>query len=197
VIPRHLLFCAFLCACGAHPEDDTPQGVETTLELNFTVVGNDADGDGTVIDIVSVNVSPDDPWTSFRDTINEDFGGMPSDITLEDATLSILDSSSGVTDLGDVFNGPVAYRIRMDGSGNTHSLAVADIRETSTATSIDNFALEFDYSTIGSNEQIQIIAGSIGIRFVGQGSDDFRRTSKRAELAATLTFRATPPMPSE
>lgn len=163
------------------------------LELEFQIRGQDADGDGTVVDQAPIDLGDDAPWRLFADRIASDFGGSPGDLKLHAVSMRLVDTSEGVQDLGDVFNGPVAFRLRTSSTQSEYNLAVADIRAANEATSLSDFIIEFDYQTIAESEREAIVAGQMSALFVGQASDEFRDSGAVAMLSARLEFGATAP----
>ncbi len=181
------LALAVLVSCG-----DSDSSVRTSLELRISLSGQQVDGDGTLVDEQAIDLADGSAWRVFSEAIDTEFAGQPEALRLEQVSIELLDSSQGVLDLGDVFNGPIAFRFQTT-SQTQYSLAVADIRAASQASVLNDFLIEFNYPIIDSTEQALLLAGQMQTLFVGQAGEEFRDSASIAELSARLDFVATPP----
>ena len=199
---RWFVYIALLGACGdgsiSNPLAEAgpvsgPDMVEATITLEFQARGYESDGDGTLTDQHSM--SQESQWRTFSSEIDAAFGDLPGDLELQSVVLELLPSSQGVSVLGDIFNGPVGFKFRTTGTGETYSLAVIDVRQESTATEVADFLLDFRYHLIGEIDREQIVGGGTQALFVGQANRQFERTNRVGDLRVSFHFRAFKPLP--
>lgn len=146
---------------------------------------NDLDGDGTAVDQVTIT----DEWTAFITDARDSLGGDPTDIRVTSAVLRLEPSSSNVSNLGEVFNGPIVFRIEMTGSSREYNLAEGVLQTGDPATSAE-LGPRFDYSRVDDADVTALLDGAFRVVFIGQASDEFRGANAIADLVVTLRFVA-------
>ncbi len=176
-----MIAAAVVCAaCGSDSGQST-----ASIEVSVQMRSNDLDGDGTAVDQVSIA----DEWRAFVADARDSLGGDPVDIQLTSAALRLEPSSTNVSTLGEVFNGPVVFRIEMSGSNGEYNLAEGLVQTGDSATSTE-LSLRFDYSRVDDADVAALLDGAFGVEFVGQASDEFRGANAIADLGVTFRFVA-------
>lgn len=177
---------AALCACGSDPARESG-----LVELTFEVRSADADGDGTVVHEIAIDSLPGDPWGSFVAAARASFGGDPGDLSVAAATLRLAPSSVDVTDLADVFHGPVGLDIRIDATGVRYDLAEGSLDAAELGTEA-MLGPRLRWSDVAPDDRAAVLAGSFSALFIGQAGTSFRDGSATAALTIEATFEATP-----
>ena len=178
-----------LNACGSGSINDLPAEVEVDLSMTFNVQSQSADGDGTITDTKSISGQSGDPWGSFISSARAEMGTDPTELEVLSVSVTVAPTSSGVSTLGDIFNGPMAVRFEMTSSRQEYRIAEGDHRQEDAATTTDLLPV-FDFSQVSIVDYRAMLNGAFDVLFVGQANDDFKDASASADLTVVITIKA-------
>jgi hypothetical protein len=129
------------------------------------------------------------PWREFLATVESELGSQPRVLDIEAADLRLLASSINVTDLAQVFRGPVAVRFAMAGSGTEYEVADASIGTAPAGLQIE-LGARFYFLELAAPDIADLLTGSFQVVFVGQSHGEFRRLRAVADLIVGLQVGA-------
>lgn len=173
-----------LAACGSDPVSySAPVGIE--LKAKSGDVTN-----ATVSDDKAINTESGNPYGAFVSDAQHALGGHdPSRIEVDGVTLLLGAGSTGVTSLGEIFDGEVDIQFQMNDTNDTFPVASTTIDANSTGGPIE-MDVAFDSGTVGANDFPQLLAGSFKVSVRGPAAADFATKGADANLQATFTFAA-------
>ncbi len=186
-ILRNLAYLAvltFLVACGDDPiSHSEPVGIELKAESG-KVVGN------TLTDEKSITTESGNPYGAFVNDARDALGGAdPSSIDITEVTMLLGGTSTGVSSLGEIFDGQVDVQIQVDTTDDTFSVAHAMIDSTTDAGPISLVA-DYTPESVSAENFDRILSGSFKLSFRGPVQPDFAGLGAKGDLQITLTFVA-------
>ncbi len=153
------------------------------------IQSGDVLADGSVTDDKSITTESGNPWGAFIASARDTIGGDPSDIVLDDAVLTLLSSSTNVTDLGEVFGGTVTLEFEMNTSKTLFPVAdgVVSGADLGTEAALD---ARFDFETLESDDITDLLGGSFKVVLTAETEAGFADADAGADLEVVLTFSA-------
>ncbi len=173
-----------LAACS-----DDPVSYSAPVGINLKAKSSDT-MNGVVSNDKGITTESGNPYGKFVADARAKLGGKdPSAIEIDKVELFLGASSTGVTKLGEVFDGPVEVLFQVNDSNNSYPAATGLVPATTgpgpteIGTSFDSDALpEFDYlKLLGGNFKV-VLRGPAAAGFASKGAD--------ADLQVTFTFSA-------
>ena len=153
------------------------------------IQSSDVAGDGTVIEDKSITTESGNPWGAFITAARATIGGDPSDIVLDAAVLTLLPSSTNVTELGEVFDGSVTLEFEMNSSKTLFTVADGIVSGSELGT---EFALGtgFDFDLLTTGDVTDLLGGSFKVVLTAPTEAGFVGLDADADLEVVLTFSA-------
>ncbi len=173
-----------LAACG-----DDPLRYSEPVGINLKAKSADPVG-GVVSDEKGLSPESGNPYAKFVTDARAQLGGKdPSEIALEELTLTLGAGSTGVTRLGEVFTGQVDVLFVMNDTNNTAMAGGGMIAATEAGGPV---VLDpaFTSTTLGAADLAKVIGGSFKVVIRGPAGADFETKGADADLQLTLTFAA-------
>ena len=181
-----LLSSWLFLACGSDPASQSaPVGITLKLQSRDVDVPN-----GTVSAEKNVTTESGNPWGKFINDAQVALGADPSSIVLDQATLTLQGTSTGVASLGEVFGGATAVSF-VTNTSNTDYPVASSVLDTNSGTlvSLEN---NFDYAQVVAADRSELLSGSFKVVLTGVAESNFSTLSATADVVVTMTFSAYP-----
>lgn len=173
-----------LAACG-----DDPLRYSEPVGINLKAKSADTTG-GVVSDEKGITTESSNPYGEFVADARAQLDGKdPSEIALEQLTLTLGAGSTGVTRLGEVFTGQVDVLFVMNDTDNTVPAGGGEIAATA-AGGPAALTASFTSTTLGAADLAKVIGGNFKVVIRGPAGADFATKGADADLQLTLTFAA-------
>lgn len=183
---RFIALAFALAACGSDPVSySAPVGI------NLKLKSSDA-ANGAVSNEKAITTEQGNPYGAFVADARTKLGRDPGVIDVDRVEVLLGAGSTGVTVLGDVFDGNFEVLFQMNDSANSYPVANGLISDTGSAvtgsgvTLSANFAADsvpdVDYQAMLSGSFKTVGRGPVSAGFVGKGAD--------VDLQLTFTFAA-------
>ena len=173
-----------LAACG-----DDPLRYSEPVGINLKAKSADTTG-GVVSDEKGITTESANPYGKFITDARAQLGGRdPSEVALEQLTLTLGAGSTGVTRLGEVFTGQVDVLFVMNDTNNTAMAGGGVIAATAAGGPVPLDAA-FTSTTLGAADLAKVIGGNFKVVIRRPAGADFETKGADADLQLTLTFAA-------
>jgi hypothetical protein len=175
------LSCA-LAACGDNP-------VSFSAPVGITLKAKSGDvAAGTIRESKDIPTESGNPYGAFINDAMAKLGGKaPSSIEVNDVTLTLEGTSTGVATLDKVFTGDVDVSFQMNSGNATYDVAHA--MNPTTAGPFD-MTVAFDYSKVAPADKPGFLTGAFKVILSGPAATTFAAAGASADLQVTFTFDA-------
>jgi hypothetical protein len=177
------LFVTVLAACG---DDVVSHSAPVGIHLAFS--SGDVAG-GRVGDDKNINTESGNPYAAYIADAREALGHDPSRIEVDSLTLTIATGTSGVTALGEIFDGPTALTFEMNSTNTIVPVASLAI-VASTGPGPVPMDGAFDSSTVTGDDWTSLLDGDFKVVIDGPAQGDFEGANAAVDLEALFTFDA-------
>jgi hypothetical protein len=170
-------------ACG-----DDPVAVSSPVGLTMKTKSDDAK-DGTISEEKNITTESGNPWGAFVKQAEDELGGPPGDIELDRLTILLAASSTGVTELRQVFAGAIAVQFELEKSNNLVTVGSGSIGESDEGREFQ-LTPAFDYGDLGQADRANLLGGGFKVILGGAPAAGFADLGADAEFQLTLRFSA-------
>jgi len=173
------LLVPFLLACGDDVVNySAPVGINEKLRSTDVGAGN------AVLLSKSINTEQGNPYGAFVNAATQTLGRAPSRIVVTYLSLELLETSTGVTNLNEVFTGQVAIGFDLDG-------IVYPVGTVTNPAGVGvPMAVTFDSASLGPVAYADLVGGGFPVVVSGTATPTFAGGSFTADLKATFGFMA-------
>ncbi len=180
----YLPFALALVACGDDPVSySAPVGINLKAKSSDTV-------NGVVTDEKGITTESSNPYGSFvADARTALGGGDPSEIEVDSVEVLLGANSTGVTTLGEIFDGELVVLFQMNDTNNSFPVAAGDITAETTGGPIA-LDVTFDSDTLGDADWTKLLGGNFKVIARGPATVDFSTRGADADLQVTFRFTA-------
>lgn len=175
---------AAAAACGDEEpvSYSEPVGIELKADADLVL-------SGSITEDKSITTESGNPYGAFIANARDALGGAdPSQIDVTDVTMTLAAGSTGVTTLGEIFDGTVEVLFEMNDTNDT--VAVASGTVDATASSTVTLSPDFDSDAISSANYTKLLSGSFKVVYRGPAQATYAATDAKADLQITFTFEA-------
>jgi hypothetical protein len=177
------LSTAALGACS-----DDPVSYSAPVGINLKAKSSDT-MNGVVSDDKGITTESGNPYGAFTTAAKQELGGKdPSRIEIDKVVLLLGASSTGVTRLGEVFDGPVEVLFQINDSNNSYPAATSLV-PGSTGSSAE-IAPAFDSDALPEFDYLKLLGGGFKVVLRGPATTGFSTKGADADLQVTFTFAA-------
>jgi hypothetical protein len=177
---------ALLAACGGKD----PVSYSAPVGISLPVASKDA-STGTISVGKNINTENGNPYGAFVNAASARIGHNPSRIVLAGATLTLLNTSTGVTALEQVFTGPVTISFVMNGTNATYQ--VGQILNPAGAGPV-SLSVGLDSDSLPAADRASLDQGQFKVVLLGTppggAAGAFATGNDLADLVATFEFVA-------
>ena len=177
---------ALLAACGGKD----PVSYSAPVGISLPVASKDA-STGSISVGKNINTENGNPYGAFVNAARARIGHDPSRIVLTGATLTLLNTSTGVTALEQTFTGPVAISFVMNGTNDTFQ--VAQINSPAGAGPV-SLGVGLDSDSLSAADRASLEQGQFKVVLSGippgGATGAFATGNDLADLVATFEFVA-------
>jgi hypothetical protein len=177
-----LLFTLVACGDEEPVSYSEPVGIELKADADKVVAGSLTDDKG-------ITTESGNPYSAFIANARDALGGAdPSHVDVSIVSLLLGADSTGVTTLGEIFDGNVEVLFEMNDTNDTVAVAsgTLDSQTPSTAT----LAVDFDSDAISTVNYDKLLSGSFKVVYRGSTQATYAATDAKADLQITFTFEA-------
>ena len=176
-----------LAACGG----DDAVSYSAPVGIKLQVRSGDVAG-GVASTDKNINTESGNPYAAFIADARDALGGNdPGRIEVEGVTLTLATTSTGVTTMGEVFDGTTEVQFVMNSNNTSYPVASIAVVATTGAGPID-LDVGFDSTTVADADWSGVVGGSFKVVLTGPAQADFENAGADADLDATFTFGAYP-----
>ncbi|CAN5859619.1 hypothetical protein BH11MYX3_BH11MYX3_05170 [soil metagenome] len=167
---------------------DDPVSYSAPVGINLKAKSGDT-MNGVVSNDKGITTESGNPYGAFITDAKAKLGGKdPSRIEIDKVVLLLGASSSGVTRLGEVFDGPVEVLFQVNDSNNSYPAATSLVpASTGSATEI---ATTFDSDALPEFDYLKLLGGGFKVVLRGPATAGFSTKGADADLQVTFTFAA-------
>lgn len=172
-----------LSACGSDPVSySAPVGINLKAKSSDTA-------NGVVSNDKGITTESGNPYGKFIADAKAKLGGKdPSHIQLDKVQLLLGASSTGVTRLGEVFDGPVEVLFQISDSNNSYPAATSLV-PASTGSSTE-ITTTFDSDALPAFDYQKLLGGGFKVVLRGPATASFSGKAASADLQVTFAFSA-------
>lgn len=164
-----------------------PVSVSRPVGISVPVASHDAGAGGAIAVDKNINTESGNPYGAFVNAARDALGGNnPSRIAVVGLSLELLQSSTNVTALDQVFTGPVAVSFQMNGTNAIYPVgAVTDPTGTSVGLQV-----AFDSQPIPPADYDSLVGGQFKVVLSGTAPNGFAGANALADIVANFVFVA-------
>jgi len=178
-----LLSALALPACSDDPVSySAPVGISLDARSSDVV-------SGTITSEKNINTESGNPYAAYIAAARDELGGDPGSITLDETTFAIVDGTTGVTTLGEIFDGDVDISFVMNSTDTVYPAAVLTVTADTGAGPVEAHS-HFDDSTVTDEDWPDFVGGNFKVLMTAPAADSFAAADADANLEATFTFSA-------
>jgi hypothetical protein len=184
-----MLRFALLVSLVATGCSDDPLSYSAPVAINLKAKSGDTQN-AVVTDEKGINTESGNPYGAFvADAQSALDGHDPTVIDVDQVELFLGANSTGVTTLGEVFDGEVDVLFQMNDTNNTYPVAG---RPLSASTDAGPFPLdiEFPADDVPDVDYEKMLTGSFKVVVRGDAASGFETKGADADIQATFTFAA-------
>jgi hypothetical protein len=164
-----------------------PVSVSRPVGISLPVASKDAGAGGAIAVDKNINTENGNPYGAFvNDAVNSLGGRHPSRISVVALSLELLQSSTNVTALEQVFTGPVALSFQMSGSNTIYPVGTA----TSPTGTLAGASASFDSQALPPADYDALLGGQFKVLLTGTAPSGFATANATADLVAHFVFEA-------
>jgi hypothetical protein len=178
-----------LLVCGGAACSDDPVSYSAPVGINLKAKSGDTTN-SVVSDEKGITTESGNPYGKFISDARAALGGHdPARIEIEGVELLLGARSTGVTRLGEIFDGELTVLFRMDSTDNSF---VAASRQITADTGGGPIALgvSFDSNRLAGDDWTKLLGGSFKVVVRAPAAADFEDKGAEADLQVTFTFGA-------
>lgn len=185
---HHRLACvALLSTLGACGDD--PVSYSAPVAINLKAKSADTVS-GVVSDEKGISTESGNPYGKFVSDARAALGGRdPATIELDSVDVFLGAGSTGVTALGEIFNGRLDVVFVMNDTDNSYPAAHVDIGAATTAGPI-GASIDFDGAAFPAIDEAKLLGGSFKVLLRGPAAASFETKGADADVQLTFTFAA-------
>lgn len=180
---RHAYILVCLAACS-----DEPVNYSQPVTINLKAKSADT-VNATVTSEKGITTESGNPYSAFVNEATRTLGRDPGRIEVDSVELFLGASSTGVTTLGEIFDGNVEIVFQMNDTNNSFPVASGGISATTTAGPVA-LSSEFSSTGVGDADYEKLVGGSFKVILRGPAAGGFETKGADADLQATFTFAA-------
>lgn len=170
-----------LVACG-----DDPVSYSAPVGINLKAKSDDVVG-GVITEDKGITTESGNPYGAFITAAKNELGGRdPGVIELDQLTMTLGATSTGVTLLEEVFSGNVQVQFQMNDTDNF--FAVGHVMDPTGSTT--DLVVDFDSAQFAGVDWTKLLGGSFKVVMSGPAGTDFETKGADADLQLTFTFEA-------
>jgi hypothetical protein len=179
---RVIYLLPLVAACGSDPVNfSEPVGIELDAK------SGDA-ANNVITENKDITTESGNPYGAFVNTATAKLGGhQPSEIEVNDLTLTLGGQSTGVTTLDQVVTGDVDIAFVVNNSNNTYD--VAHVMGPSGVGPVTMNTV-FDWTQVAATDRPAMLGGSFKVVLRAPSAATFSTKGADARLQATFTFTA-------
>lgn len=175
------LFTTTACA-------DDPLSYSAPVSINLKAKSSDTQN-AVVTDEKSITSENGNPYGKFVSDAQDSLGRDPALIDVDEVTIFLGANSTGVTTLGEVFNGEVSVLFQMNDTDNTYPVANRTFDPGTPAGPI-TFSLAFPADEVPDADYDKMLSGSFKVVVRGGAATGFETKGADADIQTTFTFAA-------
>lgn len=188
---KHFVYLGIaLCSLAAGCSDEDPILYSDVVDLKFTIASGDVDGDGNIGEDKNVNTESGNPYGAFIAAAQEEVGGDPARIVLDDVALTLEANSTNVALLGEVFAGNTSITFETN-SGTKYVVATRAFVAADPATiAFEAVETELSANANTAEKYTEIVGGQFKVGVEGVAAAGFAAANASANLTISLSFTA-------
>ncbi|MFN0250755.1 MAG: hypothetical protein ACKV2T_28000 [Kofleriaceae bacterium] len=181
---RFALLVGLLAACG-----DDPLSYSAPVSINLKAKSSDTQN-AVVTDEKSITTENGNPYGAFVSDAQDALDGRdPAIIDVVGVEIFLGADSTGVTTLGEVFDGTVDVLFQMNDTNNTYPVATRTIDPSASAGPLA-LGVEFPADEVPDADYDKLLSGSFKVVVRGDAATDFEGKGADADIQTTFTFAA-------
>ncbi|MBA3392381.1 MAG: hypothetical protein H0T89_07040 [Deltaproteobacteria bacterium] len=180
--PMTLAALAVLSACGG----DDPVSYSAPVGINLKAESGAVVGTA-LSDEKGITTESGNPYGAFVSGARAELGGDPGRIELDDLTLTLGGTSTGVTALEQVYAGTVDVLFVMGDTDNTYPVGQV---VNPTGTGPVAVSVPFESNDVAEQDRAKFLGGGFKVVIRGAAAADFAAKGAKADLQLTFTFAA-------
>lgn len=180
---RLVLITALFTACG-----DDPLSYSAPVSINLKAKSGDTQN-SVVTDEKSITSENGNPYGAFVSDAQRELGRDPAIIDVDEVQIFLGAASTGVTTLGEVFDGEVSVLFQMNDTNNTYPVANRTLDPSTPAGPI-TFDLTFPADDVPDADYDKMLNGSFKVVVRGGAAVGFETKGADADIQTTFTFAA-------
>jgi hypothetical protein len=186
LLTRGVILVAMIAvaACGDDPVRYSDQvGINLKAKSADTV-------NGVVSDEKGITTESGNPYGAFVSSAREALGGAePSSIRVEQLELFLGAGSTGVTALGEIFDGSTEVLFEMNDTNNTAQVGTTTVVASTTSGPVA-MSIAFSSDALGEADYTKLLGGSFKVSLRGPAATGFQSKGADANIQLTFTFGA-------
>jgi hypothetical protein len=181
---RFASIAILLAACS-----DDPLSYSAPVSINLKAKSSDTQN-AVVTDEKGITTENGNPYGEFVNDAQDALDGRdPAIIDVEGVSIFLGANSTGVTTLGEVFDGSVDVLFQMNDKDNTYPVATRTIEPSAGAGPLA-FDIEFPADDVPDADYDKMLSGSFKVVVRGDAATDFEGKGADADIQTTFTFAA-------
>lgn len=182
-VPSLTLAIVLVAACG-----DDPVSHSEPVDLKLKVTSGDVTGGALSVD-KNVNTEAGNPYGAFVAAAQAALGGDPGRIDVTAATLTVAPTSTGATQMGQVFAGTTDVTLVMN-SGNVRFPVASHATVAADGAGPIGFTVGFDDAAVTPAELAGLIGGQFKVELAGPAAAAFAAAGASVDLDLAITLAA-------
>jgi len=179
----YLSIVTLALGCG-----DDPISYSAPVGINLKAKSSDTTN-GVVTDDKGISTESGNPYGAFVNDARAELGRDPGGIDVDEVTLFLGASSTGVTRLGEVFTGNVEVLFEMNDTNNSYPVAAGTV-DASAASGPIEIAATFSSDGVPDLDYAKLLGGGFKVIVRGPAATGFTTKGADADVQVTLTFAA-------
>ncbi len=176
----------WLAACGEDPVSYSgPVGIELKADADKVTTAG-----GPLTDSKHITDETGNPYGAFIGAARDVLGHDPSRIEVTGVTVLLGADSTGVTMLGEIFDGSFEVLFEMSDTHDTFAAAHGTIDATTQGGGPIVLTIDYDAETFTGTNLQKLISGGFNVVYRGPTQPTYMATTAKADLQITLTFEA-------
>jgi len=178
-----LVIAITTAACG-----DDPVSHSEPVGIHLAFASGDVAG-GRVGDDKNINTESGNPYAAFVAAARDALGRDPSSISVDELTLTLLTTSTGVASLGEIYDGPTDISFEMNGTNTLVPVASLAIGPTTTAGPVP-MVIGFVPDAVLGDDWTALVGGNFKVVIDGPAQINFETAGASVDLEARFLFTA-------